>query len=189
MDELRNHQWMLVAKSDETNQGRSIIQLIYIPCMKYDENFVDMVAIPEFYLEGFIRLPTNCSLKEISFYGDDGNSSLVGHSDYENNLASIEGRQAMNLLVERGLQDGEKYALSEELWMVKYDQVLLNVKKFPESDNLEIHIDGDIPVDDNYFADILDPLSDNGATIDDVNGTIQIQGRGELPFLFWYFSQ
>ena len=54
--------------------------------MNYDENSFYMVSNPDFCLEGFMRLSQDCNLKEISFDGDDGNSSLIGNFDFGNEV-------------------------------------------------------------------------------------------------------
>eukprot|EP00521_Asterionellopsis_glacialis_P006947 CAMPEP_0195289952 /NCGR_PEP_ID=MMETSP0707-20130614/6017_1 /TAXON_ID=33640 /ORGANISM="Asterionellopsis glacialis, Strain CCMP134" /LENGTH=280 /DNA_ID=CAMNT_0040350017 /DNA_START=8 /DNA_END=850 /DNA_ORIENTATION=+ len=78
---------------------------------------------PSYYLKTRIELPSDCQVKEISFYGDDGKSSLSSGTD---SGSGKEGRQGMGLLIDRGEQNDNNTAnvLSEELWLLSYDDLV-----------------------------------------------------------------
>ena len=58
----------------------------------------------------------NFDVKEMKFYGDDGNSTLTSEASpsYE------EGRQSLSLLLKEEAEDG---TVDEELWLFEYDSL------------------------------------------------------------------
>lgn len=190
---LRIQQWLLVAKSDKINDDQSVIHLVYFPCMKHDEDTDEMVSFPQFYLQGFMKLPHGCSLKEIAFYGDDGNSSILGNAAFdETDILPKEGRQALALLVVRETRQNMKMEtddqieesdtlLSEELWILKYDKVRLQVKYFDDSLVKRINIDTTLPLDSDEIAQVLDinedDMDDMEYSLNDERDVVKIYAR------------
>lgn len=83
----------------------------------YDE---DYCRVP-FYLSCRLVLPPTYRVKDIAFYGDDGNSSLSAAA--EDSGTGKEGRQAMGLLVSCPVTENDTDSTAEELWLVQYDRV------------------------------------------------------------------
>lgn len=73
-----------------------------------------------FYLSCRLVMPETYCVKEIAFYGDDGNSSLSAATD--DTGFGKEGRQAVGLLVSCPVTHDETEGFAEELWLVKYDR-------------------------------------------------------------------
>lgn len=99
--------WTIFAHTcSTTDVGHQLVQISAIPTCY--EN------IPSYYKTLFVRLPMNFDVKEMKFYGDDGNSTLTSEASpsYE------EGRQSLSLLLKEESEDG---TVDEELWLFEYD--------------------------------------------------------------------
>jgi hypothetical protein len=82
---------------------------------------VQITAIPVpdsdcllFYKTAFVQLPLDCTVVNMQFYGDDGDSTLTS----ESSPSFEEGRQSLGLLLRRKLDEDRE---NEELWMFEYD--------------------------------------------------------------------
>eukprot|EP00594_Rhizosolenia_setigera_P006670 CAMPEP_0178952770 /NCGR_PEP_ID=MMETSP0789-20121207/8038_1 /TAXON_ID=3005 /ORGANISM="Rhizosolenia setigera, Strain CCMP 1694" /LENGTH=762 /DNA_ID=CAMNT_0020633935 /DNA_START=285 /DNA_END=2573 /DNA_ORIENTATION=- len=154
-DKFHSREWFLVAKSSQTemakegesfdedykHNGNNIVRLFAFPCCaEYEDEEKDdddgyttpTTEKNQFhYLEGLMKLPKGCQVKEIVFYGDDGKSSLWDNDNYDHDYknafdtslgSSGEGRQALVLLVSR--EQNNNNTISEELWMIRdYDKI------------------------------------------------------------------
>jgi hypothetical protein len=126
--------WAIVALACSSSADCNFIQLFAIPLgskgsededvdddeddfgeAKGDEPGVDSLS---FYLSTQMILPSSYTVQGMSFYGDDGMSSLSSGTD---SGTGIEGRQALGLLVARGEPDE---SLTQELWIVRYDNLV-----------------------------------------------------------------
>lgn len=121
-----SHQWFVVARSVNVAKD-NLVQLVAFPGLECKDDDLSM-ARPSYYLTGFMKMPKGSVVKELGFYGDDGNSSLsVGSSDKNDvELCRPEGRQALILLVHREAKDDNMTdgGFAEELWSVKYDELV-----------------------------------------------------------------
>lgn len=101
-----SRQWTIFARSCILNNGHHGIQLISVP----------VASGNAWILSRCLVIPANFLIKEVGFYGDDGNSNRFPGTDKEEGK---EGRQALGLL----LEDGS----NQELWLVQYDKVTFDV--------------------------------------------------------------
>lgn len=101
-----SRQWTIFARSCILNNGHHGIQLISVP----------VASGNAWILSRCLVIPANFLIKEVGFYGDDGNSNRFPGTDKE---VGKEGRQALGLL----LEDGS----NQELWLVHYDKVTFDV--------------------------------------------------------------
>lgn len=153
-DKFHSREWFLVAKSSQAEMEKeeesfdehlkhnenNMVRLFAFPCCaEYDDEEKDddgyTTSTTEknqfHYLEGLMKLPKGCQVKEIVFYGDDGKSSLWDNDNYDHDYknafdtslgSSSEGRQALVLLVSR--EQNNNNTISEELWMIRdYDKI------------------------------------------------------------------
>jgi hypothetical protein len=74
-------------------------------------------------------LPSSYRVKEIVFYGDDGNSSLSAGTDSD--ATGQEGRQSIGLLVSCPFKEQNVDLISEELWLIRYDHVVFEHVAIP----------------------------------------------------------
>lgn len=116
-DECRNcRQWALAAAAREFSDGQCGIQLIVLPLVK-ESNY---------YLVSRMILPSDTTLKELGFYGDDGKSALFFG---ENSGSGKEGRQGLGMILKH--KSGV-----EELWIVNYENLIfhsVDLKGYPGS--------------------------------------------------------
>lgn len=160
--------WLLVARP-----SGDIVQLVLIPGSggtasgKFSSipSRASEITTPSsnYYLSAFMRLPKECVVKEAVFYGDDGNSSLsssLGDDHDKNN--HHEGRQALVLLVERS-------NTSEELWLVKYDQLRFEVVYVEDGlEKIQISVEHSSMVAEVQAAEKNDDDDDDDDDNDDV---------------------
>jgi hypothetical protein len=97
-----------------------------------DDDDVDFELGPSqvntpFYLVSRLALPSDCQIQQVSFYGDDGRSSLSSGSD---SGTGKEGRQSLGLLVRRSNQ-------TDELWIVPYNSIEYRAVNVPNSNPTE----------------------------------------------------
>jgi hypothetical protein len=98
-----SRQWTVLAVSCKQNQG---IQLILFP-LGSSFNIV---------LTKCLKLPENCRVTAIGFYGDDGMSS---RSSGDEKVSENEGRQALGLLVQ--------HEFELQLWILSYEKIQFSV--------------------------------------------------------------
>ena len=107
---------------------------------------MEINAIPgdapaSFYLQAGLTLPDDHKVRNIAFYGDNGNSSLSPNLDID--AVTREGRQSLGLIVERKevLPDGAE-ELHQKLWLFKYDDISFEKFDFTSSSGKQIRIAG-----------------------------------------------
>lgn len=128
--------WSIISRVTSFQGGdNNSIQLFALPLGwksgdSTDEDMDDEehCRIP-FYLSCRLVLPPLFQVKEIAFYGDDGNSSLSAGTD-EGGTGN-EGRQAMGLLVSCPVSEEAATLTAEELWLLPYDKAVFHLVAFP----------------------------------------------------------
>lgn len=115
------------------------------------------------YLTCRLVLPFPYKVKEIEFYGDDGNSSLSVGAD--NGSTGQEGRQSIGLLVTCPVTEDNAAQTAEDLWLVAYDQAIFRRVSISSGA-------GDIPCVD------LDELSSMGDSVVSVQPLREEQYEG-----------
>ncbi len=130
---------------DESSSATARHWMIIVRSVK-EGKCVEINAIPgnaptSFYLQAGLTLPDNHKVRNIAFYGDNGNSSLSPNLDID--AVTNEGRQSLGLIVERkeDLPDGAE-ELHQELWLFKYDDILFEKFDFASSSDKKIRIAG-----------------------------------------------
>ena len=122
--------WILLAQGKTASAGGSIIQVVALPSIVYDEDS-DEVIRPSYYLNAFIELPKRSRCVEVAFYGDDGNSSLSAFRDVldPSERSSPEGRQSLCILVEfdTAVDDDCRQKRKQELWLFPYEQLRFKI--------------------------------------------------------------
>jgi len=103
----KNIHWIMIANTCSSKyEHRQLVQITAIP--------VSDIGLPSFYKTAFVQLPVNCTVINMQFYGDDGDSTLTS----ELSPKFEEGRQSLGLLLRRQLDDDREI---EELWIFEYD--------------------------------------------------------------------
>jgi len=99
--------WTMFANTCSSGDlEHQLVQITGIPaCYKHH---------PKYYKTLFLSVPLH--LKEMKFYGDDGNSTLTS----ESSPSYKEGRQSLSLLLKEEAEDGR---VDEELWLFAYDEL------------------------------------------------------------------
>jgi len=141
--------WSIVARVASFQGGDdNSVHLFALPLRwKPDEPLDDDVDDDEehcrvpFYLSCRLVLPSPYRVKEIAFYGDDGNSSLSVGTDVGG--TGQEGRQAMGLLVSCPATEENAALTAEELWLVQYDQAVYHRVSVPSGAGGESLVDLD----------------------------------------------
>lgn len=141
-----SRQWTIFVRSYSVNNGYNGIQVIPVP----------VGAGNSWVLSRCLLVPKGFVIKEVGFYGDDGNSTRFSGSDKEKGK---EGRQALGLLLENGSD--------QELWLVQYDKVVFEISTGKHDGNVldfrELEIAGDSVVhilphsDETKDEDNFDP--------------------------------
>lgn len=146
-------QWVIVATAREFTDGQGGIQLLALPLGKEYT----------YYLTSRMILPTDQSLLELGFYGDDGKSSLFSG---EKIGSGKEGRQGLGVLLRN--ESGKV-----ELWVVQYDAVVFQLVDLSE-------ITGSL-LPDIEFSDpctvIVQPLPRNSDESMDQDGILFARGE------------
>ena len=119
-----------------------------------DFDYKQACQIP-FYLGARLVLPPQYQVKEITFYADDGKSSLSAGSD---SGTGREGRQAIGLLVSCPVTEKETTNLSEELWLFRYDSVPFHHIMLPSEDTADTPIELDARQMVNECTTYVQPL-------------------------------
>ena len=133
-----------------------------------DRNGDEKHCCVPYYLSCRLVLPSPYRVKEIAFYGDDGNSSLSAGTDGDGGTGQ-EGRQAMGLLVSCPVKDDSTHLTAEELWLVQYDHAIYNRVSLPSGDGCG----SSVCLDDQFLTDesvvSVQPLQErqNEDSIDD----------------------
>jgi hypothetical protein len=121
-----------------------------------------------FYLGARLVLPSSYRVKEIVFYGDDGNSSLSAVTDSD--ATGQEGRQSIGLLVSCPVKEQDVNLISEELWLIRYDHVIFEHVPVPSPDGSDQSL---VDLDERLISDAstihVQPLreSENEGAADD----------------------
>lgn len=130
--------WSIIARTANFHGACDSVALFAIPLFQNaDDDYgvednEQLCRIP-FYLAARLVLPSSCQVKEIAFYGDDGNSSLSAGDD---SGTGEEGRQSLGLLVSHSIKDQDVDVYSEELWIIRYDDVVFqHVARSPAARN------------------------------------------------------
>jgi len=108
-----SRQWTILAFPVHSDSDRQGIQLILFPLGIKKRDFV---------LSRCLSIPSQCTILDIGFYGDDGKSSLAAGKDTG---TGKEGRQAMALIIKQDSQ--------QSLWLINYDSVRFDVVPFSSS--------------------------------------------------------
>jgi hypothetical protein len=138
-----SRQWTIFARSCVLDNGQHGIQLVPVP----------LGSGNSWVLSRCLVVPKNFLIKQVGFYGDDGNSNRSSGNEREKGK---EGRQALGLL----LEDGS----NQELWLVQYDRVTFDVTAtFRDGDVVDVR---GLEVAIDAVVHIL-PLSDE--TMDEDN--------------------
>ena len=124
--------WSVVARAVNFQGQHDCIYLFAIPlgCKAAGEDDLDdkqTCQVP-FYLGARLVLPSSFRVKEIEFYGDDGNSSLSAGTDRD---TGQEGRQSIGLLVSCPVKEQDITLISEELWLIRYDNIVFEHVRLP----------------------------------------------------------
>ena len=190
IEDLQQKQWFLIVKPLEVTDKRSAIHLMYFPCMTYNEDIDDMVSLPRFYLEGFMRMPKGYTVKEITFYEDDGTETTRFEDECEKKV-----RQALALLVEQNRDINEinenieesNCTISEELWIVPYDEVQLQQKRCNNDEIYDFYVSPTSSSSSGVVTDIINKWSYDAGNKDvdtNSNGDTRIEARGVYFFLY-----
>lgn len=129
--------WSIAARAAGFQRGdNNSVHIFALPLgwkanVSLDENTDDdnEHCLVPFYLSCRLVLPSPYRVKEIAFYGDDGNSSLSTGTD--SGSTGQEGRQAMGLLVWCPVTEDNATLTAEELWLVQYDQAVYHRVSLP----------------------------------------------------------
>ena len=121
--------WSVVARTVNFEERHDSVYLFVIPLGRKaagedDPDDRHTYQVP-FYLGARLVLPSSFRVKEIEFYGDDGNSSL---SDRD---TGQEGRQSLGLLVSCPVKEQDITLISEELWLIGYDNIVFEHVRLP----------------------------------------------------------
>jgi hypothetical protein len=122
--------WSIIARAASFEGGdNNSVQIFALPldCRAGESMDEDLDIDGEhchipLYLSCRLVLPFPYKVKEIEFYGDDGNSSLSVGAD--NGSTGQEGRQSMGMLVTCPVTEDNAAQTAEELWLVAYDQAI-----------------------------------------------------------------
>mmetsp|Transcript_23365 Transcript_23365/g.33535 ORF Transcript_23365/g.33535 Transcript_23365/m.33535 type:complete len:231 (+) Transcript_23365:2061-2753(+) len=137
---------MLLAHGKTASAGGSIVQVAALPSIVDDEDS-DEVIRPSYYLNAFIELPKRSRCVEVTFYGDDGNSSLSAFRDVRDpsEISSPEGRQSLCILAEidTAVDDDCRRIRQQELWLFPYEQLRFKIVDCKPTNNAgTIEIEG-----------------------------------------------
>jgi hypothetical protein len=115
--------WSIVARAAHFHGHDDSIHLFALPLGSAGEDREgDQTCRVPLYLGARLVLPPSYRVKEIVFYGDDGNSSLSAGTDSD--ATGQEGRQSIGLLVSCPVKEQDVDLNSEELWLIRYDHVV-----------------------------------------------------------------
>ena len=118
--------WIITAMTSVcSNSNRDeLIKIVAIPCSNIREGVSGKLP---YCLTANVALPPGCTVIDMSFYGDDGSSSLTSSADIDLG-GGEEGRQALGILVEQDMGNVEDSiegfslrVISEQLWLFQYD--------------------------------------------------------------------
>lgn len=145
-----------------------------------DDDDEDDCQVP-FYLSCRLVLPPTCRVKEIAFYGDDGNSSLSAAADDVG--TGKEGRQAMGLLVSCPVTEKDTELTAEELWLLQYDRVSFQYVSLPtktEGESLELN---ELLMNDESIISIQ-PVEESRTEDSDEQGILYAKSTCHLSRVF-----
>jgi len=180
---FQSKHWVLVARviHSENNCG-DIIQLTAISS---GGRFNECKQSKKFHLTGGALLPKDCQVTEISFYGNDGSSTL-SFSPGAGELVE-EGKQMLCLLVDRvhkqdyddssgDLRIHESRQISEEIWMLEYDDFVFRpLNPDCRSKNINVPL---IDENDVCCTKLIDlEYGGNGIDCDDADTVIHAKVR------------
>jgi len=152
----QSRHWTIIANvcSSLTANNEQMIQITALPVGRgervendeEDDTFLSSTrqqSSLSFYLTTFVTIPEHCRVTSMSFYGNDGNSTITA----ETSQSTEEGIQAFGLLLERNLLSSEenggegeqKTKIAEELLVFHYDDLDYRVVPFLSCKNT-IHI-------------------------------------------------
>jgi Anaphase-promoting complex, cyclosome, subunit 4 len=122
-------QWLVVARQDQRNS----IQLRAFPLTwtnTDDDEFDDDEDVEDgLYSKAVwavtLRVPSECTVRDVAFYSDDGKSNLSTTCDTGTEIGGKEGRQSLGLLVDSHSAKDECI----ELWLVPYDDLEYSCEK------------------------------------------------------------
>ena len=130
-----------------TERKRQYIHLLAIPGLlpkakKTEENARDRPDHHEtpFFLQTTIQLPPYWILKDIIFYGDDGNSSRISSTA---SAGAAEGRQNLFLLVVPDATQNYHVEKGTELWVLNYESVHWSLQTYAEGTDIQVNRSGD----------------------------------------------
>ena len=158
----RSAHWTIVANTCESSYGDcQLVQLSAIPIgddSVCETNIGSSHCRPLYYMTTFLKIPEGCSVTDIKFYGDDGNSTLTS----ESSPSYQEGRQSVGVLLKR---KSDYESMKEELWLLDYDEIEFRdemliqqyqqfgnakfiIRKFNSAIDLCVPVTNDINLDD-----------------------------------------
>lgn len=111
-----SRQWTILALPVDFGDDKHGIHLILFPLRKCKRDFI---------LSQCLKLPPQCTIEDIGFYGDDGKSSLSTGKDTS---TGKEGRQALSLIL--------KYETEQSLWLIDYDNIKFDVVPLANMDQI-----------------------------------------------------
>ena len=124
---LQLRHWSIVARRARFDDDHDSVHLLALPLwarwVKAGKTSKKraMCHVPR-YMDARLVLPSSYRVKEIAFYGDDGNSSLSAGT--ERDATGQEGRQLIGLLVSCPVKEQDLDLILEELWLIRNDRVV-----------------------------------------------------------------
>lgn len=119
---------------------------------------IEFIAIPGnadvakgFFLRAVLLLPEGCEVTNISFYGDDGHSSLSPNLNED--AETKEGRQAIGFVVK--CNSSASQDVREELWITPYDDLTFKKYEFKVNSKNEVTICGTNPSEEAWAVPIV----------------------------------
>ena len=178
--------WAVIARTSSFQKGQdNSVHLFALPLgwktnssIDFEINDEENFQVP-FYLSCRLIMPQAYCVKEIAFYGDDGNSSLAAAADDAG--TGKEGRQAIGLLVSCPVTEDDTEGFAEELWLVKYDRSAFDcVSLSPEAggDSLVTLKEG--PLNDKSSVISIQSLEESNIEVDDEGGVLYAKSKGHL---------
>jgi hypothetical protein len=140
--------WMLFAQSQHNDghalkgeAGTNAVHLVALSTGRNQEG-----NSPSHYLTAFVQLPSRPStgsavtVKQVSFYGDDGNSSLTvlnEQSKLQDETSGSERRQRLAILVDIVEKSENTALVTEELWLVDYNNAIFRQEQIGDNEHAD----------------------------------------------------
>lgn len=147
--QLQSPYWVIVARNIYSDTDGNLLEINAIPSDVMAAMNEPCAGANHACLQAHICIGDECTVVDMSFYSDDGNSSLAPNLDMD--AESKEGRQALGLIV----WNGE----NEEIWIFQYDSVSFTVCELSVDSNT-IRIPSNIKRMDGLDLDCISIMTD-----------------------------